>query len=63
MPLRKREPMMQGFRSSGSLQPFVSIFSTIRNLFVLPRSKRSALATHTHRLLAMAEWNAVTAGA
>jgi putative transposase len=54
---------MQGFRSPGSLQRFVSIFSTIRNLFVPPRSKRSALATHIHRLLAMAEWNAVTAGA
>lgn len=62
VPLRKRERMMQGFRSPGSLQRFVSIFSTIRNLFVPPRSKRAALATHIHRLLAMAEWNAVTAG-
>jgi putative transposase len=63
VPLRKRERMMQGFRSPGNLQRFVSIFSTIRNLFVPPRSKRSALATHTHRLLAMVEWKAATAGA
>lgn len=27
--------------------------------FVPPRSKRSALATHIHRLQAMAEWKAV----
>lgn len=60
VPLRKRERVMQGFRSPGSLQRFVSIFSALRNLFVPPRSKRSALATHIHRLQAMAEWKAVT---
>jgi putative transposase len=60
VPLRKRERMMQGFRSSGSLQRFVSIFSTVRNLFVPPRSKRAALATHIHRLQAMAEWKTAT---
>ncbi|QND62033.1 IS6 family transposase [Mesorhizobium huakuii] len=59
VPLRKRERMMQGFRSPGALQRFVSIFSALRNLFVPPRSKRSALATHIHRLQAMAEWTAV----
>ncbi len=59
VPLRKRERMMQGFRSPGALQRFVSIFSALRNLFVPPRSKRSALATHIHRLQAMAEWKAV----
>lgn len=36
LPLRKRELMMQGFRSRGSLQRFVSIFSALRNLFVPP---------------------------
>ncbi|MFK0165220.1 IS6 family transposase [Rhizobium sp. NPDC090279] len=61
VPLRKRERVMQGFRSPGSLQRFVSIFSALRNLFVPPHSKRSALATHIHRLRAMAEWKAVTA--
>lgn len=61
LPLRKRERMMQGFRSVGSVQRFVSIFSAVRNLFVAPRQKRSALATHIHRIRAMAQWNAVTA--
>jgi putative transposase len=50
---------MQGFRSPGALQRFVSIFSALRNLFVPPRSQRSAPATHIHRLQAMAEWKAV----
>ena len=59
VPLRKRERMMQGFRSSGGLQRFISVFSAVRNLFVPPRQKRSALATHIHRTRAMAQWNAV----
>jgi putative transposase len=36
VPLRKRERVMQGFRSPGRLQRFVSIFSALRNLFVPP---------------------------
>ena len=60
LPLRKRERMLQGFRSSGSLQRFINIFSAFRNLVVPPRSKNSALAIHIHRLKAMAEWRAVT---
>jgi putative transposase len=60
VPLRKRERMMQGFRSPGSLQRFVPIFSAVRNLFVPPRTKRSAFAVHLHRLRAMTEWKAVT---
>ena len=35
---------------------FVYVFSAVRNLFVPPRSRRSARATHLHRLNAMAEW-------
>jgi putative transposase len=61
LPLRKRERMMQGFRSVGGVQRFVSIFSAVRNLFVAPHQKRSALATHFHRIRAMAQWKAVTA--
>ena len=61
LPLRKRERMMQGVRSVGGLQRFVSIFSAVRNLFVAPHQKRSALATHIHRGRAMAQWKAVTA--
>jgi putative transposase len=59
LPFRKRERTRQGFRSIGSLQQFVSIFSAIRNLFVPSRSKRTATQIRTHRLNAMAEWRAV----
>jgi putative transposase len=48
--------MMQGFRSAGGLQCFTSVFSAVRNLFVPPRSQRSALSTHLHRLKAIAAW-------
>ena len=58
LPLRKRERMMQGFRSVGGLQRFTSVFSAGRNLFVPPHSRRSAFAIHLHRLQAMAAWKA-----
>jgi putative transposase len=58
VPLRKRERMMQGFRSAGGLQRFSSVFSAVRNLFVPAHSHRSALATHLHRLQAMGAWKA-----
>jgi putative transposase len=54
--LRKRERMMQGFQSAGSLQRFTSVFSAVRTLFVPPHSHQSALATHLHRLQAMPAW-------
>ena len=57
--LRKRERMMQGFRSVGGLQRFISVFSAVRNLFVPPHHKRLAPATHIHRTRAMAQWKAV----
>ena len=60
VPLRKREHMMQGFRSPGGLQRFAAIFSALRNLFVPSRHKRSAFQTHLHRLNAMAEWRTAT---
>lgn len=60
VPLRKRERMMQGFRPVGGLQRFISVFSAVRNLFVPPHPKRSALATHIHRIRAMAHWKVVT---
>ncbi|WP_392712647.1 IS6 family transposase [Rhizobium ruizarguesonis] len=61
VPRRKRERMMQGFRSVGGLQRFISVFSAVRNLFVAPHQRHSALATHIHRIRAMAQWKAVTA--
>ena len=59
LPLRRRERTMQGFRSQGALQRFVAVFSAVRNLFVPPRSRRSALSTHLHRLDAMAQWKTI----
>jgi putative transposase len=56
LPFRRRERVMQGVRSPRYLQRFVSVFSAVRNLFVPPRSSRSAPATRLHRLNAMAEW-------
>jgi putative transposase len=58
LPLRRRERIMQGFRSPGGLQRFTTVFSAVRNLFVLPRSRRSALGIHLHPINAMAEWRA-----
>lgn len=60
LPLRKRERVMQGFRSVGSLQQFVPVFSAVRNHFIPSHQKHSALATHIHRIRAMAHWKAVT---
>jgi putative transposase len=59
LPLRRREHAMQGFRSPRGLQRFTSVFSAVRNLFVPPRSRRSALAIHLHRLHAMVDWRTV----
>jgi putative transposase len=56
LPFRKRERTRQGFRSIGSLQQFVSIFSAVRNLFAPPRSIRSAAQIRDHRRQAIAEW-------
>ncbi|WP_262266462.1 IS6 family transposase [Microvirga yunnanensis] len=56
LPFRRRERTMQGFRSARYLQRFVNVFSAVRNLFVPPRSRRSARATHLHRVNAMAAW-------
>jgi putative transposase len=58
LPLRKRERMMQGFRSVGGLQRFTSVFSAVRSQLVPPHSCRSALPTHLHRIQAMAAWKA-----
>jgi putative transposase len=63
LPLRKRERVMQRFRSAGGLQHFISVFSAVRNLFAPPHQKRSALATHIHRIRAIVQWNAVTVAA
>lgn len=57
LPCRKRERAMQGYRSPGSLQRFVSIHSAIRNCFSVPACRRSALTSRYHRLEAFDAWN------
>ncbi len=58
LPFRKRERMMQGFRSRGSLQRFVSIHSATRNCFSVPARRRCALTIRYHRLEALQTWKA-----
>lgn len=57
LPFRKRERAMQGYRSPGGLQRFVSIHSAIRNCFSVPARRRSALTIRYHRLEAFDLWN------
>ena len=59
LPLRKRERVMQRFRSPGTLQRFVSVFSAVRNLFVPTHLNQTAIAVHLHRLRAIAHWRGV----
>ena len=48
LPFRKRERAMQGYRSPGSLQRFISIHSAIRNCFSAPARRRSTLTIRYH---------------
>ena len=59
LPFRKRERAMQGYRSPGNLQQFVSIHSAIRNCFSVSARRPSALTIRYHRLEAFDTWNAV----
>lgn len=56
LPFRKRERVMQGFRSPGGLQRFVSMQSATRNRFSVPARRRSALTIRYHRLEALEAW-------
>jgi putative transposase len=56
LPFRKREWVMQGFRSPGGLQRFVSMQSATRNRFYVPVRRRSALTIRYHRLEAFEAW-------
>ncbi|WP_068086374.1 IS6 family transposase [Polycladidibacter stylochi] len=50
LPLRKRERTMQKFKSAGQLQRFLTGFSGMRNLYVVPREQRCANNIRKHRL-------------
>lgn len=41
---------MQQFRLPVALQRFVSVFSAVRNLFVLTPLNKTAIVVHLHRL-------------
>ncbi|MFZ7091448.1 IS6 family transposase [Primorskyibacter sp. 2E233] len=56
LPFRKRERVMQGFRSPGGLQRFVSMQSATRNTFSAPARRRSAFTIRYHRLEAFEAW-------
>jgi putative transposase len=58
LPFRKRERTMQGFRSPGGLQRFVSIHSGTRNRFTVPSRRRAALTIRYHRMEAFDAWKA-----
>jgi len=58
LPFRKRERIMQGFRSPGGLQRFVSIHSATRNCFSVPFRRRAALTIRYYRLEAFDAWGA-----
>ena len=59
LPFRKREKCMQGFRSPGGLQRFVSIHSATRNHYSIPARRRSANAVRYHRQEAFDAWKEV----
>lgn len=56
LPFRKRERVMQGHRSPGGLQLFVSIHSATRNCFSVPAHRRAALTIRYHRIEAFRAW-------
>ncbi|PRX02082.1 UNVERIFIED_ORG: putative transposase [Martelella mediterranea] len=56
LPFRKRERTMQGHRSPGSLQRFVSMHSATRNCFAVPARRRAAQTIRYHRLEAFDAW-------
>jgi putative transposase len=56
LPFRKRERTMQGHRSPGALQRFVSMHSATRNCFSVPSRRRAAHTIRYHRLEAFDAW-------
>lgn len=56
LPFRKREKTMQGFRSPGGLQRFISVHSATRNSFSVPARRRNAQTIRYHRMEAIDAW-------
>ncbi len=62
-PVRRRERKMQGFRTPGSAQRFVSVHAAAYNAFNVQRHLISRHTMRAFRAEAMAQWRAATAAA
>ena len=62
-PTRRRERKMQGFKSAGSAQRFLSVHAATYNTFNVQRHLISRRTLRTFRAQAMADWNAAAATA
>jgi putative transposase len=62
-PTRRRERRMQGFKSAGSAQRFLSVHSAVHNTFNVQRHLTSARTHRAFRTSAMQTWQEVVAAA
>jgi putative transposase len=62
-PTRQRERKMQGFKSAGSAQRFLSVHAAAHNIFNVQRHLTSARTHRAFRASAMQTWNEVVAAA
>ena len=60
-PTRRRERKMQGFKSTGSAQRFLSVHSAVHNTFNVQRHLTSARTHRAFRTSAMQTWHEVVA--
>src|ERR671938_1739431 len=60
---RRRERKMQGFKSPGSAQRFLSCHATVHNLFNLQRHLISRPTLRRFRVAALEQWRMATAAA
>src|ERR687883_432542 len=62
-PTRRRERKMQGFKSAGSAQRFLSCHAAVQNIFNLQRHLISRPTLHRSRAAALEQWRLATAAA
>ena len=62
-PTRRRERKMQGFKSAGSAQRFLSVYAATYNTFNVQRRLISAKTHRAFRASAMQTWREVAAAA
>ena len=60
LPTRKRERIMQRFKSPRQVQQFLSVHEPVANLFHLQRHQKSAIDFHADRDQAFSIWQEVT---